>query len=395
MLKKTQKQTTQQKILDYVKDNFEVSTKDIVDFLGISPQATHKNLKKLVEANQLIKIGTPPRVFYKIGDKDTIWLDFKNTPFEVINKTFLPSFKFIENSSNPIFVDLKNKLDLLLSEKKITKSEENELFKEVNEILDNLDLSDFLVLTPEGKIIGNLVGFAYWCNKLKLNFDKKYQEYLELQKKYQQFKTEDNNFVIATGKFKTSFKNDSQVDEVYYCDFYSIEIFGKTKLGNLLLHGKQSQNQKIINQVCYEVKDRIIDFVQKNKIDAVAFIPPTTPRKPQFMDEFQKILDLKLPLIKLEKIVNDIAIQQKTLKSSQDRIENAQNTIFVDDKRSFKNILLLDDAVGSGSTFNEVARKIRKKQMVKTGGKIYALAIVGSANGIVNGQNKFEVINEV
>lgn len=106
-------------------------------------------------------------------------------------------------------------------------------------------------------------------------------------------------------------------------------------------------------------------------------------------------MNLKLPIIKLEKIVNDIAIQQKTLKSSQDRIENAQNTIFVDEKRKFKNILLLDDAVGSGSTFNEIGCKIRKKKLLKKDGKIFAIGIVGSANGVVDNQKKFEVINEV
>jgi len=220
-------------------------------------------------------------------------------------------------------------------------------------------------------------------------------QYVKILKKYNQFKTIDQNFVIATQKFQNTFKQDTQVDQVYYCDFYSIEVFGKTKLGALLLHGKQSQNKKIIDEVSSTVKERILHFIKKNKIDAVAFIPPTTPKKPQFMDEFRRILNVNIPIINLEKIINDIAIQQKTLKSSQDRMENARNTIFVDDNRSFKNIPLLDDAVGSGSTFNKIARKMRKKKTLQKNGKMYAIAIVGSANGIVDNSKKFEVINEV
>ena len=51
-----------------------------------------------------------------------------------------------------------------------------------------------------------------------------------------------------------------------------------------------------------------------------------------------------------------------------------------------KNILLLDDAAGSGATLNETAKQIRERGMVN--GKIIGLAIVGSFKG-------FDVISEV
>ncbi len=39
------------------------------------------------------------------------------------------------------------------------------------------------------------------------------------------------------------------LENVYYLDFYSIERFGKTKLGQKLLYAKQSQNKKWINKL--------------------------------------------------------------------------------------------------------------------------------------------------
>jgi len=81
-----------------------------------------------------------------------------------------------------------------------------------------------------------------------------------------------------------------------------------------------------------------------------------------------------------------IVVPQKTLNRLEDRIENAEKSIFLNDNRIFKNILLIDDAVGSGATINEVAKKIREKKLVKN--KIIGLAITGSFKG-------FEVISEV
>lgn len=413
MLKNTKKLDTEQKILDYVKENYEVSAKNIIEFLGISPQATYKHLNKLVESGKLEKLGRPPRVFYKLGDTGKMLTDKTNLVLalllhEKIKQNPNQDVNIKYNFENE-FLKLQDNLRQKLTESKYLENIHDELAGLINsnseEIISKSWYTDFLwvfallekrfiYITPEGEIYDGFIAFHFWCHKRKSPLSKTFLTYWETIGKYAQFKTPDNNFVVATNKFQDTFKKDTQVNEVYYCDFYSIEIFGKTKLGSLLLHGKQSQNQKIIKQVCYEVKDRIVDFIQKNQIDAVAFIPPTTPRKPQFMDEFRKILDLKLPIIKLEKIINDIAIQQKTLKSGEDRIENAKNTIFVDDQRNFKKVLLLDDAVGSGSTFNEIARKIRRQNLQKDG-KIYAVAIVGSANGIVDNNKKFEVINEV
>jgi predicted amidophosphoribosyltransferase len=65
---------------------------------------------------------------------------------------------------------------------------------------------------------------------------------------------------------------------------------------------------------------------------------------------------------------------------------NARGTMSLDDRGRYHNILLIDDALGSGATLNEVAKKIRQKDMCS--GKIIGLAITGSFKG-------FDVISEV
>ena len=78
-------------------------------------------------------------------------------------------------------------------------------------------------------------------------------------------------------------------------------------------------------------------------------------------------------------------LQQKALTKINDRIINAQASIVVDEKRNFKTILLIDDAIGSGATMNETACKIKLKKVAL---RVVGYSVVGSYKG-------FEVINEV
>lgn len=58
----------------------------------------------------------------------------------------------------------------------------------------------------------------------------------------------------------------------------------------------------------------------------------------------------------------------------------------MNDRGGYNNILLIDDAIGSGATLNETAAQIKNKGICK--GKIIGLAITGSFKG-------FDVISEV
>jgi predicted amidophosphoribosyltransferase len=176
------------------------------------------------------------------------------------------------------------------------------------------------------------------------------------------------------------------LDKLYYLDFYSIERFGKTRLGQFLLYSKQSQNQKIMKELIKYIKPKVKKIIVDFNIDGIIFIPPTVKREIQLMKVLENGLGKDSRIVKTTKVKTEIAVPQKTLNKLNDRIENARSTFVVEDNSNYNNILLIDDAVGSGATMNEVAGKIRNKNICT--GKIIGLAITGSFKG-------FDVISEV
>lgn len=96
-------------------------------------------------------------------------------------------------------------------------------------------------------------------------------------------------------------------------------------------------------------------------------------------------LKINLPKIKIQKISGIIPVPQKSLSKIEERINNAEHTFAVSETVKYKHVLLIDDAVGSGSTMNQIAGKIKQKGIAK---KITGIAVVGSFKG-------FEVITDV
>ena len=207
-------------------------------------------------------------------------------------------------------------------------------------------------------------------------------EYERTLKKYLAYKK--GGLIDGMYKIKHTF-SEVFVDKLFYLDFYSIERFGKTKLGQLLLYAKQSQNKILINELVNQLQPQITELLKRFKIDAVAYIPPTVRREVQLMKELERMLNLALPVVNLVKVKTPIAVPQKTLSKLEDRVENAKSTIVVDDVRRYKTFLLIDDALGSGATMNETARKIKNQNLANN---VIGLAITGSFSG-------FEVISEV
>jgi len=175
------------------------------------------------------------------------------------------------------------------------------------------------------------------------------------------------------------------IDKLFYCDFYAIERFGKTRLGTLLHFAKQGQNRPLMQEIIELTKSRVENLVKEVKAEAVGYIPPTIKRHLQIMKVLQQGYNLPLPHINLLKVTGAIPVPQKSLSKLEDRISNAKASIVVKDTRRFGNILLIDDAVGSGATINETAVKLKQKGLAK---KISGLAITGSFKG-------FDVIQEV
>jgi biotin operon repressor/hypoxanthine-guanine phosphoribosyltransferase len=320
---------TSDKIINYIEDKGQVSGNELANYLGITTRAVRKQLNNLLKESKVYKIGRPPKVFYSIKNEQ------EKADIEVLPK------------------GLKTVIE------------------------DN-----FFIITPSGKRMEGLNGFIYWCQKQDLPVEKTAIEYEKTLKKYASHKKD--GLIDGMYKIKKTF-DEVYLDKIFYLDFYSIERFGKTKLGQLLLYAKQSQNKALISELVSMIKSDIERIIKKFNVNAVGFIPPTVKREVQLMKEIERQLNLSVPSISIVKLKTQVIVPQKTLNKLEDRIENAKNTIVVSEARMYDNLLLIDDALGSGSTLNEVAQKIKKQKIAKN---IIGLAITGSYSG-------FEVISEV
>jgi len=321
---------TSKRILEFIESKDKAQVKEIVEYLGFSRQAVSRQLNKLQEQNQIYKIGKPPKVFYSIKKQKS-----ENKEYNV-----------------------KEQIRLVIEK-------------------------NFLTITVTGEIKKGWEGFIIWCHKRKQDVEKVAVDYYKIIKKYKSIRK--NGLLDGMVKMNNTF---SQVylDNVFYLDFYAIEHFGKTKLGQMLLYAKQSQNKAMIKELTNDIKPRIKQLIKEYKIDAVGFIPPTVKREVQFMKELENNLAFRINKIKITKIKTPVIVPQKTLNKLADRIENANKTFVVGTQPKYKNILLIDDAVGSGATLNEIARQIKQKDIVQN--KIIGLVITGSLKG-------FDVISEV
>lgn len=320
---------TKTRIVAYLKSKKQAAPVDLMDYLGIGQRAVFKQLSQLRKKGVVDRLGKSPKVFYFLKEEKKLQEDVK-----------IPA----------------------------------RALKVINE--------NYFLVSAGGEKFSGINGFRYWCGRHNLPIVKTANEYAKTYKKYAVYKKA--GLINGMYKMKTTF-NKVWADKLYYLDFYSIERFGKTKLGWMLLYAKQSQNRILMEDLGEVVKKKIRSVIEKLKIDAVGFVPPTVRREAQLMSELERILKLNLPKVKIVKAQTSLTVPQKTLNQLADRIENAQKTIVVSDNRRFKRVLLIDDAVGSGATINETARKMKERGIAK---KIYGLAITGSFKG-------FEVISEV
>lgn len=320
---------TAEKIIKYIGEKQEVRPKELADYLGIGYPALFRQLKKLQLQGLISKKGTSPRVYYIPGE-------------------ISPSLPKADVSAG--------------------------IVKYINQ--------NFLTITPSGQKLVGLIGFDDWCKRHNLPLNKTAEEYYKTRQKYDRYLQK--GLINGMHKLKNTFYR-VYLDKLYYLDFYSIERFGKTKLGSLLIHAKQSQNRQLIGEIFEIIKPKITQLIRQESIDAIGFIPPTLPRVIQFQKEIERLFHTSLPKIEIVKVTNDIPVAQKTLSKLSDRVENASTTIIVPASTTYKNILLIDDALGSGATLNETARKIKDRGRVTN--NIIGLAITGSFKG-------FEVLNE-
>ena len=324
------KTDTKDRIIEYIANKEQARVDDLVKFLRLSNVAIHRQLKKLVGEGILRKAGRPPLVFY----------------------TLVPKPDNSIHAKKPLPDDIEEAIEV-----------------------------NFLSITPEGKLLYGVAGFLYWANlyqknKPLLSLGLEYMKILRKKKEY----TTGDGWIDATEKLTGTF-GESDVNHLLYQDIYSYPMFGRTKLAKLVMHAKQAENKSMIDQVAHIAKPVIERIIKKFDINAVGFVPPTVPRRLQFMDALEEKLNLPLPKIDLVKVIaGDIPIPQKTLAKLEERIINARSSIFLRrTEQSYPNVLLVDDVVGSGASFNETARKLKA---VKIGHNfIVAFALVGNMKG--------------
>lgn len=325
------KTNTKDKIFEYIKGNNPCTINNLKIEFNISTQIIHRHILKLLEEWKIYKKWNAPKVFY-----------------------YPKKTKILTESSN------NNKNEINYFEEK------------------------FIYASKKWNLKFWFNWFKTWVKKKKLNLEKEISDFKEIQLKYDAFR---NKFWLIkwNEKFKQTF-DDVYLDNIYYLDFYSIWKYWKTYLWNLLFYAKQSWDKKLIEKIINYIKKPILNLIERKKIDAVWFIPPTLTRKIQLVDELKNWLWIKQKWLNIVKIFNDKVIAQNSLEKKEARVINARDTIFIHDKK-FKcdTILLIDDLIWSWSTLNETARKIKEKGIAK---KVIWLAIVWSFEW-------FEVINEI
>lgn len=313
------------KILDILSKNSPLRPIEIQKSLGISSQAMYRHLKKLVQENKIKKKGEPPLVFY----------------------------------------------ELVKNEKKVNFSFLN---KEEEEIIEK----NFSFLSPKGELLQGKKAFSAWL--IKTSQEKSAQTLvLSYLKQHKEIYSNKDNFFDLTDKIKKTFKA-VYVKKIICSDFYSLPQFGKTHMGNLVTAGKSGQYKPAIKEIVSITKSKIIDFIKKEKIDSIAWVPHSIQRNLLFLPTIREMLNLDLQEIQLVKVYSgNIPVAQKSLSKLKERIENARETILIKSKPSnIKKVLIIDDALGSGATVNESAKIIQDQLNVK---EIYAYAFVGSYKG--------------
>lgn len=325
---------TKIQIIEIIRKNGQIQVKELVQMLGLTQAAIHRALNKLVAEKVIVKRGGAPKVFY-----------------------------------------------FLNSEKPATTT--TTISEEQKKVLDQ----SYIYITPVGKIESGLDGFISWMRSTRnmQSPEKCITEYLLILQEAESHKNNAHHLIDATDRFNKVFAT-NHLKQIFYQDFYSLVKFGKTKMGQYLLNGKQSQNKILIRKISEIIAPELQRLIKSKRIDAVAWAPHSLPRKVPFLKELEKNLKLDLPKIEIIKVYSgDVPIAQKSLSKLEERVQNARETmIVVPMKIKAKNILLIDDAVGSGATLNEISAKL----LLKGAKNVVGYAVVGSYKG-------FEVIKEV
>lgn len=325
--------STKQNILEYIEQHDVVTVKEVTQYFGLNPTIIHRHLKDLLEQEKIIKLGKAPKVVYKANRTEKY---FEEGSLSYTEKQFLERYYYAYDS--------------------------------------------------DGNVLQGYEGFINRCIQRHVDVKNQLNLYQAIITHIESLKDSQG---MIDGKNMLSVKlGDIRIDRLHFIDAYQVGHFGRSKLGSLTFYAKQSQNKELIKKVVHIVKPAVYAYLTKYNIDGICFIPPSIRRGVQFMTELKKQLAIDLPELKLQKLFpSSVVIPQKSLKTMEQRIKNAENTIFVTSWQSpVKNLLLIDDFMGSGATLNTAARKIKEHKLAK---KVQAISLLGNID------TQYEVINEI
>ncbi len=317
------------KILEIIEEFGPIRPSQLRGVAGVSTKTVYRHLSALLEEGLIKKAGSVPQVFYSLV-----------SPVQII----------APNAFDPD-----------------------------DYVIDQ----NYIYVSASGELTRGIRGFAIWCQKNGFDFKREKKIYADQFKSLQRSRSQG----LFSGKGSVlSGQGAPYLDNLFFADFYTFGHYGKTKLGQLVYLGKSGQDKTIIGEIADIVRPSISSLIDKYGIKMVCFIPPTIPRQVQFMKVLKQKLGLPLPELKAVKIAG-ARVAQKTLKRLEDRIENARDTIIVNpDQQIIGNVLIVDDATGSGATLNETARKIKRMGPDKV--RVFGFSVVGSYKG-------FDIISEV
>lgn len=335
------KQQSLQPIINLLLDGETLSPSEIAISLGKSNVIIHKYLKSLSEDGIVIKIWKWTHAKYQIKNrKDTkklkIWVFSENMKYEDI------------------------------------------------EIIEK----EFWKLDADGKILEWIKWLVARCEDRWLNVQEKSDNFLKIYK-YIKSTQNDCHLLDVSEEFAKNIEHKA-MDKLFYADQYKWMEFGRWKLAETTFYAKQSQNIWLMKKSLDLIQNRLFCLIAKIKPDAIAIAPHSIYRKNQLLKHLKyRLNELWIEFVWLEKYFpNKIPIPQKSLKTREQRIQNARNTIIISNPKiisKYEKVLLIDDFVWSGATLNETALKL-KMNWTK---EVIWFAFVGNTN------LSYEVINEI
>lgn len=331
-------------IIDIFDENQIFWATEISEKIGKSKVLIHKYLKELVLQNILEKVWKWAHTKYKKVNFEENDLQWEN----------------ISKNEKNIFLNYK--------ERKIL--EEN-----------------FYKFSPIWEIFKWFSGMRSWCEERKLDLEKSVKKFLEVSDLFEQ-NFDDCGLIDAIKIFSRNMEKNI-FQKIFYADQYNYLEFGRWKLAEIAFYAKTTQNKDLIKQTFEILLPKLECLLQKEKFDAIWIIPWSIERKNQILWMLKKELKVfDLPFINIIKYYkNNIAISQKSLKTREQRLQNAKNTIFIDEQNiwKYKKVLLIDDFVGSWATLSETALKLKNMWV----SEIFGFSFVGNID------LSYEVINEI